>query len=141
MADFSRVLAGPYATMMLADLGADVIKVERPPHGDDTRAWGPPYAADGTATYFQSVNRNKRSVVAGPVTTRPTAERADELARSADVVVENFAPGTMARFGLGYAERARRSTPGSSTPRSRASAPAPARTCPATTSSSRPWAA
>src|SRR4029077_17779580 len=60
--DFSRVLAGPYATMMLADLGAEVTKVERPPQGDDTRAWGPPFAADGTATYFQSVNRNKRSV-------------------------------------------------------------------------------
>ena len=62
VADFSRVLAGPYATMMLGDLGAEVIKVERPPRGDDTRSWGPPHAADGTSTYFQSVNRNKRSV-------------------------------------------------------------------------------
>ena len=62
VADFSRVLAGPYATMMLADLGAQVMKVERPPLGDDTRSWGPPYAADGTATYFQSVNRNKTTL-------------------------------------------------------------------------------
>ena len=62
VADFSRVLAGPLAAMVLGDLGAEVIKVERP-EGDDTRAWGPPWAADGTSTYFESVNRNKRSVV------------------------------------------------------------------------------
>jgi crotonobetainyl-CoA:carnitine CoA-transferase CaiB-like acyl-CoA transferase len=103
VADFSRVLAGPYATMMLADLGADVIKVERPPLGDDTRQWGPPFAADGTATYFQSVNRNKRT--AWWDLTRPgDAASARALALSADVVVENFAPGTMERFGLGYDE-------------------------------------
>jgi crotonobetainyl-CoA:carnitine CoA-transferase CaiB-like acyl-CoA transferase len=101
VADFSRVLAGPYATMLLADLGADVVKVERPPHGDDTRAWGPPFAPDGTSTYFQSVNRNKRSVwwdLADPT----DAAAARELVSTADVVVENFAPGTMERFGLGY---------------------------------------
>jgi crotonobetainyl-CoA:carnitine CoA-transferase CaiB-like acyl-CoA transferase len=101
VADFSRVLAGPYATMLLADLGADVVKVERPPHGDDTRAWGPPFAADGTATYYQSVNRNKRSVwwdLADP----HDAAAARDLAATADVVVENFAPGTMARFGLDH---------------------------------------
>ena len=63
VADFSRVLAGPYATMMLADFGADVIKIERPDGGDDTRAWGPPFDVDGHATYFNSVNRNKRSMV------------------------------------------------------------------------------
>ncbi|HUL99899.1 MAG TPA: CoA transferase, partial [Mycobacterium sp.] len=63
VADFSRVLAGPYATMMLADFGAEVIKIERPGCGDDTRAWGPPFDADRQATYFNSVNRNKRSVV------------------------------------------------------------------------------
>jgi crotonobetainyl-CoA:carnitine CoA-transferase CaiB-like acyl-CoA transferase len=101
VADFSRVLAGPYATMLLADLGAQVVKVERPPHGDDTRAWGPPFAADGTATYFQAVNRNKVSVwwdLADP----GDAAAARDLAAGADVLVENFAPGTMARFGLGY---------------------------------------
>lgn len=105
VADFSRVLAGPYATMMLADLGADVVKVERPPHGDDTRAWGPPYAADGTATYFQSVNRNKRSVW-WDLREDGSAAAARELAVGADVLVENFAPGTMARFGLDYSELA-----------------------------------
>ena len=101
VADFSRVLAGPYATMMLGDLGAEVIKVERPPHGDDTRAWGPPHAPDGTSTYFQSVNRNKRTVW---LDLGDPADRAEarELAASADVLVENLAPGTMARFGLGY---------------------------------------
>ena len=62
VADFTRVLAGPYATMLLADLGADVIKVERPVVGDDTRAWGPPFDPEGRATYFESVNRNKRSL-------------------------------------------------------------------------------
>ncbi|MGH3266757.1 MAG: CoA transferase, partial [Trebonia sp.] len=60
--DFSRVLAGPFATMMLADLGAEVTKVERPGSGDDTRSWGPPHDARGQATYFQAVNRNKRSI-------------------------------------------------------------------------------
>lgn len=60
--DFSRVLAGPYATMLLGDFGAEIVKIERPGAGDDTRAWGPPFDSDGTATYFNSVNRNKRSV-------------------------------------------------------------------------------
>ena len=101
VADFSRVLAGPYATMMLGDLGAEVVKVERPPHGDDTRAWGPPHAPDGTSTYFQSVNRNKRTVWLDLGDPLDRAE-AVELATSADVLVENLAPGTMARFGLGY---------------------------------------
>jgi crotonobetainyl-CoA:carnitine CoA-transferase CaiB-like acyl-CoA transferase len=103
VADFSRVLAGPYATMMLGDLGAEVVKVERPPRGDDTRSWEPPRAADGTSTYFQSVNRNKSSVW---LDLGDPADRAEalELATSADVLVENLAPGTMARFGLGYAD-------------------------------------
>lgn len=102
VADFSRVLAGPYATMMLGDLGAEVIKVERPPRGDDTRSWGPPHAANGTSTYFQSVNRNKTSVW---LDLGDPADRAEawELATSADVLVENLAPGAMARFGLDYA--------------------------------------
>src|SRR5919201_960105 len=99
--DFSRVLAGPFATMLLADLGAQVTKIERPGRGDDTRAWGPPFDERGEATYFQSVNRNKRSVVldlADPV----DRARARELALDADVLVENFRPGVMERLGLGY---------------------------------------
>jgi crotonobetainyl-CoA:carnitine CoA-transferase CaiB-like acyl-CoA transferase len=99
--DFSRVLAGPFATMMLGDLGAEVIKVERPGVGDDTRGWGPPFDEQGQATYFLSVNRNKRSVVLDLATERDRA-RARELAAHADVLVENFRPGLMARFGLAY---------------------------------------
>lgn len=101
VADFTRVLAGPYATMLLADFGADVIKVERPPDGDDTRAWGPPYTPDGQATYFQSVNRNKRSVAIDMADADDRA-LARELADRADVVVHNLRPGTMERWGLGY---------------------------------------
>lgn len=99
--DFSRVLAGPLATMVLADLGATVLKVERPGLGDDTRAWGPPYDDAGTATYFQSVNRNKRSIALdlADADDRALARR---LASEADVVVENFRPGVMDRHGLGY---------------------------------------
>jgi crotonobetainyl-CoA:carnitine CoA-transferase CaiB-like acyl-CoA transferase len=100
VADFSRVLAAPYATMLLGDLGADVVKVERPGVGDDTRAWGPPYAA-GDATYFLSVNRNKRSLA---LDFGDPEDRAAgfELARRADVLIENFRPGTMTRYGLSY---------------------------------------
>lgn len=101
IADFSRVLAGPYATMLMADLGADVVKVERPPQGDDTRSWGPPYDETGAATYFQSVNRNKRSVAIDLATADGRAD-ARALVRTSDVVIENFVPGTMERFGLGY---------------------------------------
>ena len=110
VADFSRVLAGPYATMLLADLGADVVKVERPGGGDDTRAWGPPFAADGTATYFLGVNRNKRSIALDLRSPEDVA-LAQELIRRADVVVENFLPGTMERLGLGY-EQLRERNPG-----------------------------
>jgi crotonobetainyl-CoA:carnitine CoA-transferase CaiB-like acyl-CoA transferase len=99
--DFSRILAGPFATMMLADLGADVIKVERPGAGDETRGWGPPFDAQGRATYFQSVNRNKHSV-ALDLTAQTDLARARELARDADVVVENFRPDVMDKLGLGY---------------------------------------
>ena len=101
VADFSRVLAGPYATMLLADLGATVVKVERPGSGDDTRAWGPPYAADGQSTYFQSVNRNKASIA---LDLGDPADRAIALAIAAraDVVVENHKPGSLTRFGLDY---------------------------------------
>ncbi len=105
VADFSRVLAGPYATMLLGDLGAEIIKVERPGAGDDTRQWGPPYTVDGTATYFTSVNRNKSSV-AIDLGTPEGLEQARELALRADVLVENFKPGTLTRMGLGYDELA-----------------------------------
>ncbi|MGP4055396.1 CaiB/BaiF CoA transferase family protein [Mycobacterium sp. 4D054] len=99
--DFSRVLAGPYATMMLGDFGAEVIKVERPGTGDDTRQWGPPYDASGVATYFNAVNRNKRSVVLD-LSSPDGQQAARDLVAGADVVVENFRPGTMERLGLGY---------------------------------------
>jgi crotonobetainyl-CoA:carnitine CoA-transferase CaiB-like acyl-CoA transferase len=101
VADFSRVLAGPYATMLLGDLGAEVVKVERPGAGDDTRHWGPPYAADGTATYFAAVNRNKTSVWLDLASVEGRAQ-ARALALRADVLVENFKPGTLERLGLGY---------------------------------------
>lgn len=101
IADFSRVLAGPYATMMLADLGADVIKIEHPDKGDDSRSWGPPYAADSQSTYFHSVNRNKRSVGIDLKTEQGRAQ-ARQIAATADVLVENFPPGTMAKFGLDF---------------------------------------
>ncbi len=99
--DFSRVLAGPLATMVLADLGATVVKVERPETGDDTRAWGPPYADDGSASYFLSVNRNKSSVAIDLRSSEDLA-RLRPLLASADAVVENFRPGAMERLGLGY---------------------------------------
>jgi crotonobetainyl-CoA:carnitine CoA-transferase CaiB-like acyl-CoA transferase len=100
IADFGRVLAGPYATMLLADLGADVVKIERAGVGDDTRQWGPPWVGD-ESTYFQSVNRNKRSF-AWDLRDPADLQQARELAARADVVVENFLPGTMDRLGLGY---------------------------------------
>jgi crotonobetainyl-CoA:carnitine CoA-transferase CaiB-like acyl-CoA transferase len=101
VADFSRVLAGPYATMLLADLGAEVIKVEGPPTGDDTRTWTPPQR-DGVSTYYLAINRNKRSIV---LDLRDEGDRALalELATRADVLIENLKPGGMARFGLDYA--------------------------------------
>src|SRR4029077_16645092 len=93
VAAFSRVLAGPLAAMVLGDLGADVVKVERP-EGDDTRSWGPPWTAAGTATYFESVNRNKRSITLD-LRTAADLELARTLALRADVLIENFRPGTM----------------------------------------------
>ncbi len=100
VADFSRVLAGPYCTMLLADLGADVIKVESP-GGDDTRAWVPPVTEDGVSTYFLAINRNKRSVA---LDLKDDGDRvlAQELARRSDVLVQNFKPGGLARYGLDY---------------------------------------
>ncbi len=100
IADFGRVLAGPYATMLLADLGAQVVKIERPGSGDDTRSWGPPFA-DGQATYFQAVNRNKESR-ALDLRDPDDLSAARSLVERADVVVENFLPGTMDRLDLGY---------------------------------------
>ncbi|MDI2098397.1 CaiB/BaiF CoA transferase family protein [Ruicaihuangia caeni] len=100
VADFSRVLAGPFATMMLADLGADVIKIESPA-GDDTRGWIPPADSAGRGTYFASVNRNKRSI-ALDLASDEGRQRAWQLASTADVVVENFRPGTMQKFGLDH---------------------------------------
>jgi crotonobetainyl-CoA:carnitine CoA-transferase CaiB-like acyl-CoA transferase len=99
VADFSRILAGPYSTMLLADLGAEVVKVEGP-GGDDTRTWQPP-VRDGVSTYYLGVNRNKRSVALDLKDPGDLA-LAQELARRADVLVENFKPGGLARFGLDY---------------------------------------
>jgi crotonobetainyl-CoA:carnitine CoA-transferase CaiB-like acyl-CoA transferase len=98
--DLSRVLAGPYCTMLLADLGAEVVKVERPGEGDETRAWGPPWAGGETA-YFLSVNRSKRSV-ALDLSVPAGRDVALALAERADVVVENFRPGGLERLGLGW---------------------------------------
>ena len=101
IADFSRVLAGPYATMLLGDMGAQVVKIERPIVGDDTRTWGPPFDAEGRATYFQSVNRNKEGITAD-LSTDPGRKKALDLIATCDVLVENFTVGTMEKFGLGY---------------------------------------
>jgi crotonobetainyl-CoA:carnitine CoA-transferase CaiB-like acyl-CoA transferase len=98
--DLTRVLAGPYCTMLLADMGADVVKVERPGAGDDTRAFGPPFV-NGESAYFMSINRNKRSL-----TLNLKEDKARQILRqlleTVDVVVENFRPGTMESFGFGY---------------------------------------
>lgn len=101
VADFSRVLAGPYATMLLGDLGATVIKVERPGTGDDTRAWAPPVDMNGDATYFLSVNRNKHSVALDlddPI----DRQQAINLATRADILIENFPSGSLAQRSLAY---------------------------------------
>ncbi len=100
IADFSRVLAGPLCSMMLADYGAEVIKIEGPA-GDDTRAWIPPVESDGTGTYFASVNRNKKSVVAD-LKSDEGLSCAGALVAGCDVVIENFRPGVMAKFGMDY---------------------------------------
>jgi crotonobetainyl-CoA:carnitine CoA-transferase CaiB-like acyl-CoA transferase len=103
--DFSRVLAGPFCTMMLADLGAEVVKVERPVLGDETRHWGPPWAGKGDAkqsAYYLSVNRNKYSITLDLKTTEGQ-QLAHDLALKADVLIENFKVGQMAEYGLDYA--------------------------------------
>ena len=105
--DLSRILAGPSATQVLGDLGCDVIKVERPGKGDDTRTWGPPFVkrADGTETdesaYYLSANRNKRSITLDLA--RPEGQDiAKDLIAKSDFVIENFKTGDLARYGLGY---------------------------------------
>jgi crotonobetainyl-CoA:carnitine CoA-transferase CaiB-like acyl-CoA transferase len=99
VADFSRVLAGPYASMLLADMGAEVVKVESP-HGDDTRTWMPP-VRDGVSTYYLAINRNKRSV-ALDLRDETDNALARELAHRADIMLENFKPGGLAKYGLDY---------------------------------------
>ncbi|PRY45036.1 CaiB/BaiF CoA transferase family protein [Umezawaea tangerina] len=108
VADFSRILAGPYATMLLADMGASVVKVEGP-KGDDTRTWTPP-VRDGVSTYYLGINRGKRSI-ALDLRDEADVEVARELARRADVVIENLKPGGMAKYGLDF-EAVRATNPG-----------------------------
>src|SRR3989442_9641458 len=98
--DLTRVLSGPYCTMLLGDMGARVIKIEQPGKGDDTRAWGPPFQL-GESAYFLSINRNKESVA---LDFKQPEGRAilDRLIASSDVLVENFRPGTLAKLGLDY---------------------------------------
>ncbi|MDQ0791235.1 CaiB/BaiF CoA-transferase family protein [Streptomyces sp. B3I8] len=108
VADFSRILAGPYATMLLADMGADVIKVEGP-RGDDTRTWMPP-VRDGVSTYYLGVNRGKRAL-ALDLRDPDDAAAARELARRADVLIENFKPGGLDRYALGF-DSVREDNPG-----------------------------
>ena len=108
--DLSRVLAGPLCTMTLGDLGADVIKVERPDGGDETRGWGPPFDARGESAYFLSINRNKRSLTAD-LTDPDDISLLRSLVATADVVVENFLPTSLSRKGLD-AESLMRQSPG-----------------------------
>ena len=104
--DLSRILAGPYATQLFADLGADVVKVENPDGGDDTRRWGPPFTrkADGgrgDAAYFSACNRNKRSITVD-FASKAGADLLRDLAAKADIIVENFRPGGLKKYGLDY---------------------------------------
>jgi len=98
--DLSRALAGPYCTMMLADMGAEVIKVEMPGKGDDSRSWGPPFV-EGESAYFMSINRNKKSITLN-MKSGKSMEIIHKLIKQSDVLVENFRPGAMERLGLGY---------------------------------------
>ena len=104
--DLSRILSGPFCTMMLGDMGATVVKVEPPPRGDDTRLWGPPFV-NGISTYFLSINRNKRSI--GLNLKSPEGQDVLwKLVDRADVVVENFRPGVLEKLGFGYDAVAKR---------------------------------
>ena len=105
--DLSRILAGPYATQLFADLGADVVKVENPNGGDDTRRWGPPFTSKadggrGDAAYFSACNRNKRSITVDFASVAG-ADLLRDLAKTADIIVENFRPGGLQKYGLDYA--------------------------------------
>ena len=104
--DLTRILAGPFATMILGDMGAEVLKIERPGSGDDARGWGPPFV-DGVSTYFVSVNRNKHSVTLD-LKSAAGKQLLWELVDSADVVVSNFRVGVMDGLGFGFEEVARR---------------------------------
>ncbi len=97
--DLTRALAGPFCTLMLGDYGADIIKIEIPVAGDDTRKWGPPFVG-GESAYFLSINRNKRSLTLN-FKEEKALEIFQKLVKDSDVVVENFTPGVMDRFGLG----------------------------------------
>ncbi|MEO7823246.1 MAG: CoA transferase [Gemmatimonadaceae bacterium] len=97
--DFTRVLAGPLCSMILGDLGADVVKVERPGTGDETRGWGPPFDAEGESAYFLSVNRNKKSLAAD-LNVASDRDLVLGLLDGADVAIDNFLPGSLARFGI-----------------------------------------
>ena len=107
--DLSRILAGPYCSMMLGDLGADVIKVERPGVGDDTRGWGPPEAG-GEAAYYLCTNRNKRSLTVD-IKAPEGREILLKLAKQSDILIENFKVGTLEKIGLGF-EDLRKINPG-----------------------------
>ncbi|MGH7875717.1 MAG: CaiB/BaiF CoA transferase family protein [Candidatus Binatia bacterium] len=100
--DLTRVVAGPYCSMFLGDLGADVVKVEQPEAGDDTRGWGPPFSG-GESAYYLCINRNKRSLTLD-LKSKRAVELLRQLVKAADVVIENFRPGTMERLGLGEAD-------------------------------------
>jgi crotonobetainyl-CoA:carnitine CoA-transferase CaiB-like acyl-CoA transferase len=104
--DLSRILSGPICTMLMADMGATVVKVEPPPHGDDTRLWGPPFV-NGISTYFLSINRNKKSIGLN-IKTPEGRDILWNLVERADVLVENFRPGVLAKLGFGYDDVARR---------------------------------
>jgi len=98
--DLSRALAGPYCTMMLADMGAEIIKLEMPGRGDDSRSWGPPFV-EGESAYFMSVNRNKKSITLN-LKSEKSKGIVNKLIKKADIIVENFRPGTMDKLGLSY---------------------------------------
>ena len=99
--DLTRVLAGPYCTMMLGDMGADVIKVEAPGRGDDTRQWGPPFTESGMSAYFISANRNKRSITVN-LKSAKGMKILKAFVKISDVVVDNFRVGTLEKMGLSY---------------------------------------